>query len=153
MPYLLLPRVQEEGIVTQIEFDVLRRAATAAMSRAYAPYSHFPVGAAGITLDGEIISSVNVENVSYGLGVCAEVALVSVGVSQGVLGPAGSALSAVAVVDAHGSPLTPCGRCRQVLLEFGGPSLLVDGTEGPRTLGELLPDAFGPTHLDAVRGR
>ncbi len=138
--------------MTQIEFDVLRQAAATAMTRAYAPYSRFPVGAAAITVDGRMITSANVENVSYGLGVCAEVALVSVGVSEGVIGPAGSPLAAVAVVDAHGAPLTPCGRCRQVLLEFGGADLLVDGADGVRTLGELLPDAFGPSHLDAVRG-
>ncbi|GEE01978.1 putative cytidine deaminase Cdd [Gordonia spumicola] len=139
--------------MTRIDFDTLRSAAAAAMTRAYAPYSGFPVGAAAITVDGQIITSANVENVSYGLGVCAEVALVSVGVSTGVLGAAGTGLAAVAVVDANGSPLTPCGRCRQVLLEFGPSSMLVDSEAGPRTLGDLLPDAFGPSHLDAVRDR
>lgn len=141
--------------MTHIEFDVLRTAAAAVMTRAYAPYSRFPVGAAAITSEGELITGANVENVSYGLGLCAEVALVSVGVSRGALDGSVSEshrrLVGVAVCDGDGRPLTPCGRCRQVLLEFGGPELLVDGADGPRRLGELLPDAFGPADLDRVR--
>lgn len=141
--------------MTHIEFDVLRNAAATAMTRAYAPYSRFPVGAAAVTAAGELITAANVENVSYGLGLCAEVALVSVGVSQGSLeglgGEGGKRLAAVAVCDGDGRRLTPCGRCRQVLLEFGGPELLVDGVDGPRPLADLLPDAFGPADLDRVR--
>ncbi|WOC11222.1 Cytidine deaminase [Gordonia sp. MP11Mi] len=141
--------------MTRIDFEVLQEAAATAMTRAYAPYSRFPVGAAAITEDGEIITAANVENVSYGLGLCAEVALVSVGVSRGVLdgsqGDRNKRLVAVTVCDGGGRSLTPCGRCRQVLLEFGGPGLLVDGAQGPRPLGELLPDAFGPDDLDRVR--
>ncbi|MBB4135673.1 cytidine deaminase [Gordonia humi] len=64
----------------------------------------------------------------------------------------GRRLVAVAVVDGDGRVLTPCGRCRQVLLEFGGPELMIDTVDGPRPLGELLPDAFGPADLDRVRG-
>ena len=146
--------------MTHIEFDVLRESAATAMTRAYAPYSGFPVGAAAITSAGELITAANVENVSYGLGLCAEVALVSVGVSRGSLEGSrgdvesahGKRLAAVSVCDGDGRPLTPCGRCRQVLLEFGGSDLLVDGADGPRPLGELLPDAFGPADLDRVRG-
>ena len=142
--------------MTQINFAALRRAACEALTRAYAPYSEFPVGAAAITSDGELITAGNVENVSYGLGLCAEVALVSVGVARGSLGGLSGEsrrLAAIAVVDARGVALTPCGRCRQVLYEFGGGELLVDGTDGPRPLAELLPDAFGPEHLAAVRER
>lgn len=142
--------------MTHIEFDVLQNAAATAMNRAYAPYSRFPVGAAAITAEGELITAANVENVSYGLGLCAEVALVSVGVSQGSLEGSGGdrrkRLVGVSVCDGDGRRLTPCGRCRQVLLEFGGPELLVDGADGPRPLGQLLPDAFGPADLDRVRG-
>ncbi|MCF8570512.1 cytidine deaminase [Gordonia sp. HY002] len=127
------------------------------MTRAYAPYSRFPVGVAAITAEGELITAANVENVSYGLGLCAEVALVSVGVSQGSLeglgGDSRKRLVGVSVCDGDGRTLTPCGRCRQVLLEFGGPELLVDGVDGPRPLGDLLPDAFGPADLDRVRGQ
>ncbi|MFC3244022.1 cytidine deaminase [Gordonia humi] len=143
-------------MVTHVDFDVLRKCAVDAMTRAYAPYSGFPVGASAITSEGELISAANVENVSYGLGLCAEVALVSVGVSRGALVEpsrvSGRRLVAVAVVDGDGRVLTPCGRCRQVLLEFGGPELMIDTVDGPRPLGELLPDAFGPADLDRVRG-
>ena len=142
--------------MTQIDFEVLRISAREAVTRAYAPYSRFPVGAAAITSEGELISAANVENVSYGLGLCAEVALVSVGVARGTLdglSGGGRRLTAVAVVDGNGAPLTPCGRCRQVLYEFGGGDLLIDGADGPRALATLLPDAFGPQHLDAVRER
>lgn len=132
-------------------FDTLRTAANTAMTRAYAPYSAFAVGAAGITSNGDVITGCNVENVSYGLGVCAEVSMVCSGFSAGLLGTdtsePGPTIVAVSVCDARGAVLTPCGRCRQVLREFGGDGLLVDSASGPRTLGELLPDAFGPDHL------
>ena len=104
------------------------------------PYSRFPVGAAGLLRDGEVISAANVENASYGLGLCAETALVAVLVSGG--GGRGD-LVAVAVTDADGLDLPPCGRCRQVLHEMGGPGLLVNG----RPMSELLPEAFGPEDL------
>lgn len=128
---------------TDIDFDALRSAARDVMTRAYAPYSGFPVGAAAISEQGHIVTGCNVENVSYGLGVCAEVAVVACAVSAGV-----RKLRAVSVCDADGRVLTPCGRCRQVLAEFGGGELLVDSERGPRALGELLPDAFGPDDLD-----
>ncbi|GAA4748812.1 cytidine deaminase [Gordonia alkaliphila] len=127
---------------TEIHFDDLRDAARDVMTRAYAPYSGFPVGAAAISGEGGMVLGANVENVSYGLGVCAEVALVSAAVSAGV-----RRLRAISICDRDGRVLTPCGRCRQVLLEFGGPGLLVDSVHGPRALAELLPDAFGPDDL------
>ncbi|GAC56684.1 cytidine deaminase [Gordonia hirsuta DSM 44140 = NBRC 16056] len=130
---------------SEIDFAALRRAAREVMARAYAPYSGFPVGAAAVGVEGHIVRGCNVENVSYGLGVCAEVALVSAAVSSGV-----RQLRAISVCDAHGRILTPCGRCRQVLLEFGGPGMIVDTVHGPRALAELLPDAFGPADLDRV---
>lgn len=133
-------------MVTEIDWDVLRDKARSMIGRAYAPYSRYPVGAAGITAEGGVVAGCNVENVSYGLGICAEVALVAALVNDG-----GGALRAVSVCDARGAVLMPCGRCRQVLLEHGGRELLVDHTGGPRMLAELLPDAFGPDDLEAVR--
>lgn len=130
-----------------IDFEALRAAAREAMSRAYAPYSGFAVGAAGLTEDGRVWVGGNVENVSYGLGVCAEVSMVTAAVSAGE-----RILRAVSVCDADGTVLAPCGRCRQVLLEFGGAGLLVDTEHGARALAELLPAAFGPDDLARVRG-
>ncbi|WP_159067464.1 cytidine deaminase [Gordonia iterans] len=132
---------------SEIDFAALRQAAQRVMTRAYAPYSGFAVGAAGVSEEGHIVAGCNVENVSYGLGVCAEVALVAGAVSSGV-----RRLRAVSVCDADGRILTPCGRCRQVLLEFGGEGLLVDSARGPRALAELLPEAFGPGDLARVEG-
>ena len=115
-------------------------------ARAYAPYSGFPVGAAGLVDDGRTVVGCNVENVSYGLGLCAECAVVAALVAGG-----GGRLVALVCVDAADNVLMPCGRCRQVLLEHGGPQLLIDHPDGPKPLAELLPEAFGPGDLDRVR--
>ncbi|BBY57357.1 cytidine deaminase [Mycolicibacterium sarraceniae] len=123
----------------------MRAKAIEASSHAYAPYSEFPVGAAALVDDGRVVVGCNVENVSYGLSLCAECAVVCALTSGG-----GGRLLAVAVVDATGAALMPCGRCRQLLLEHGGPTLLVDHPRGPRRLAELLPDAFGPDDLARV---
>jgi cytidine deaminase len=139
--------------VSEVDWDGLRAAARAAMRLAYAPYSNFPVGAAGLTADGRVVTGCNVENASYGLGLCAECGLVSAlhgtgrAGGKGVAGGDAPRLVAVAIVDGHGDPLLPCGRCRQLLSEHGGPELRVDAAGGIRRLGELLPDAFGPDHL------
>jgi cytidine deaminase len=125
-----------------IDWNTLRDKAIQAAQRAYAPYSRFPVGAAALVDDQRIITGCNVENVSYGLGLCAECAVVCALHSTG-----GGRLLALACVDGTGSPLMPCGRCRQVLLEHGGPDLLIDHPDAPRRLGDLLPDAFGPDVL------
>ncbi len=132
-------------MTTEIDWKLLRDRAIEVAARAYAPYSGFPVGAAGLADDGRVITGCNVENVSYGLGLCAECAVVC-----GLISGGGGRLLAVAVVDATGAPLMPCGRCRQLLLEHGGPEMLVDHAEGPRRLAELLPDAFGPDDLARV---
>lgn len=121
-----------------VDWNLLRDKAIQAAKGAYAPYSRFPVGAAALVDDGRVITGCNVENVSYGLGLCAECGVVSALHSTG-----GGRLVALACVDAQGRPLMPCGRCRQVLLEHGGPGLLIDHPVRPRGLGELLPDAFG----------
>jgi cytidine deaminase len=135
------------GIVADaIDWKSLRDKAIHAARGAYAPYSGFPVGAAALVDDGRIVTGCNVENVSYGLGLCAECAVVCALHSTG-----GGRLRALACVDGAGAPLMPCGRCRQVLLEHGGPDLLIDHPEGPRRLGVLLPDAFGPDDIAAYQ--
>lgn len=130
-------------MAVEIQWKSLRDKAISVVANAYAPYSGFPVGAAAIVDDGRIILGCNVENVSYGLGLCAECAVVCALHSSG-----GGRLVALSCVAADGAPLMPCGRCRQVLLEHGGPELLIDHRDGPRTLAELLPDAFGPADLE-----
>jgi len=127
----------------RIDWKLLRDNAIEVSKVAYAPYSGFPVGAAALVDDGRVIRGCNVENVSYGLGLCAECAVVCVLFSGG-----GGRLVALSCVAADGAPLMPCGRCRQVLFEHGGPDLLIDHPEGPRRLAELLPDAFGPADLE-----
>lgn len=129
-----------------VDWKTLRAKAHEVMGRAYAPYSRFPVGAAALVDDGRIVVGCNVENVSHGVGLCAECVLVGSLISGG-----GGRLRAVTVCDARGAVLSPCGRCRQILAEHGGPGLEVDTHRGPRPLSELLPDAFGPGDLDAVR--
>ncbi|HET7741337.1 MAG TPA: cytidine deaminase [Mycobacterium sp.] len=133
-------------MATEIDWKDLRHNAISVSKLAYAPYSGFPVGAAALTEDGRVVVGCNVENVSYGLGLCAECSVVCAMHSSG-----GGRLVALACVDGSGTLLMPCGRCRQVLLEHGGPGMLIDHPAGPRTLGELLPDAFGPDDLDRVQ--
>ena len=135
-----------------IDWPALRAAATAAASRAYAPYSGLRVGAAGLTSDGAIVVGCNVENASFGLTLCAECGLVAALHAAGPANPAAlPALQAVAVVAGDGEPLLPCGRCRQLLLEAGGGGLLVDTADGPVELRVLLPTAF--TTVDLTQRR
>ncbi|MCW2948287.1 MAG: cytidine deaminase [Actinoallomurus sp.] len=129
--------------MSEIDWDALRDAARAAMTNAYAPYSGYPVGAAGLTGDGRIVSGCNVENASYGVGLCAECGLVSA-----LHGSGGGRLVAVAVVERHGEPVMPCGRCRQLLWEHGGADMLLETVRGVRPMSEVLPDAFGPEDLE-----
>ena len=134
---------RQAEVAAEIDWSALRTAATEAMQRAYAPYSRFPVGAAGLTDDGRIVAGCNVENASYGLGLCAECGLVS------QLRMSGAArLVAVVCVNAEGAALMPCGRCRQLLHEHGGDELLLEMPSGVRRLAEVLPDAFGPQWLE-----
>jgi cytidine deaminase len=125
-----------------IDWPTLREAATNAMRSAYAPYSNFPVGVAALVDDGRIVTGCNVENASYGIGLCAECGLVSNLILSG-----GGRLVAVACVDAHGNALMPCGRCRQLLWEHGGAECLLDSVSGIKPMSEILPDAFGPDDL------
>jgi len=146
----------------KIDWPQLRAAAVDVAGRAYAPYSRLRVGAAGLTGDGRVVTGCNVENASFGLTLCAECGLVSAlhatppaqSAAQGGdldIAPAAPGLVAVAVVAGDGAPLLPCGRCRQLLLEAGGPELLVDTAEGPLPLSDLLPAAFGGADLSARR--
>jgi cytidine deaminase len=144
------PPTRTSAFIHKINFvtdwPALRQAATEVAANAYAPYSGLRVGAAGLTSDGQVVTGCNVENASYGLTLCAECGLVC------ALHAAGSsALTAVAVVAGDGQPLLPCGRCRQLLLEAGGPGLLLDTDQGPVELGALLPAAFTGTDLAARR--
>ena len=135
-----------------IDWAGLRAAATEAASRAYAPYSRLRVGAAGQTADGRVVTGCNVENASYGLTLCAECGLVSALHATAPHAAASTpALVAVSVVAADGAPLVPCGRCRQLLLEAGGPGLVVDTPTGPADLASLLLSAFDPRELAARR--
>ncbi len=130
--------------MSEIDWKTLRDKAIKVMRNAYAPYSRFPVGAAALGSDGRIVSGCNVENVSYGLGLCAECVLIG-----NLFAGGGGRLLAISVTDSRGEILMPCGRCRQLLYEHGGPDLQVDHKAGPVPLRTLLPDAFGPDDLDA----
>lgn len=127
-------------------------AAREAMGSAYAPYSDFRVGAALRFDDGAIVTGTNVENASYGLSLCAETVAVAKAMAEGRRG----GLVEIAVTGTGPAPVTPCGRCRQVLnelAELGGtdPVVWACGTDEVREyrLSGLLPAAFGPNSLEA----
>ncbi|PFG36127.1 cytidine deaminase [Flavimobilis soli] len=126
----------------EIDWEALRAAARDVMTRAYVPYSKFPVGVAALVDDGRIVVGCNVENASYPVGLCAECGLVSQLHASG-----GGRLVAFTCVDGQGNTLMPCGRCRQLLWEHGGARLLVDSVSGIKPMSEVLPDAFGPDDL------
>jgi cytidine deaminase len=128
-----------DGASPDVDWPALRAAARDAMTRAYAPYSRFRVGAAGLVDDGRLIVGCNVENASYGLTLCAECGLVSELHASG-----GGRLVAVACVGPDATPVMPCGRCRQLLWENGGPSMLLETPHGVVPMTQVLPDAFGP---------
>jgi len=132
--------------MTEVDWKILREAAIEAMQRAYAPYSRFPVGAAALVDDGRVVTGCNVENASYGLGLCAECGLVSALHASG-----GGRLVALSCVDGDGEPLMPCGRCRQLLWEHGGAALRIETVAGPVLMAELLPHAFDVADLGRAR--
>jgi len=129
-----------------IDWGALRASAIDAMGHAYAPYSRFKVGVAGLVDDGRIVTGCNVENAAYGVGLCAECGMVSELHATG-----GGRLVAVVCVDQHGDPLMPCGRCRQLLWEHGGADCLLVTPEGILPMSDVLPQAFGPGDLIARR--
>ena len=132
--------------MTDVDWKALQEQATEAMRHAYAPYSRFPVGAAALVDDGRTVTGCNVENAAYGVTLCAECGLVSELVRSG-----GGRLTHFVCVDGEGAVLMPCGRCRQLLWEHGGPDLLLQTVSGLKRMDEVLPDAFGPEQLDAPR--
>ena len=129
-------------MTNDINWDLLKEAAIKAMQKAYAPYSHFPVGAAALVADGRIVSGCNVENASYGVGLCAECGLVS---NLSMTG--GGKLVAFYCVDGAENVLMPCGRCRQLLFEHSQEGMLLQTVSGIKTIEQVLPDAFGPRDL------
>ena len=131
---------------TEATWVELRAQAIAAMRRAYAPYSNYPVGAAALVDDGRIVTGCNVENAAYGVTLCAECGLVSDLINTG-----GGRLVAFTCVNGDEETIVPCGRCRQLLYEHGGPDLLVKMPGGVMPMSEVLPEAFGPWDLAEMK--
>ena len=129
--------------ISGIDWDELRSTARELAGRAYAPYSKFPVGAAGLAEDGRVVAGCNVENAGYGVALCAECGLISDLVAGG-----GGRLVAFCCVDREGTVIMPCGRCRQLLWEHGGPQMQLLTPAGVQTMAQVLPQAFDATTMD-----
>lgn len=138
--------IERVRLISDVDWEELRHRAQEASDRAYAPYSGYRVGAAGLAEDGRILSGCNVENAAYGVALCAECGLVSALVAGG-----GGRLVAVTCCNGKGEQIMPCGRCRQLLWEHGGPTLLVDTPVGIQTMAQVLPLAFGASDLDHLK--
>ena len=132
--------------MAEVDWGRLQVAATEVAARAYAPYSRYRVGAAALADDGRLLVGCNVENAGYGVTLCAECGVVSQLHATG-----GGRLTHFVCVNGEGAVIMPCGRCRQLLFEQGGATLLVLTTRGVRRMDEVLPDAFGPDDLEDVR--
>lgn len=130
--------------ITEELWQRLHAEAVAALEHSYSPYSNFPVGVAALVDDGRIISGANIENASYGVTLCAECSLVSALHMGG-----GGKLRAFVCVDGQEQTLMPCGRCRQLLFEHAAAGMQLRTLSGIKTINEVLPDAFGPSTLDA----
>ena len=128
--------------LASVDWDKLRTAAVEAAAQAYCPYSGLAVGAAAVVDDGRLVVGCNVENASYGLGLCAECTMAGQLRLTG-----GGRFVAVACRSGEGELLMPCGRCRQVLYELGGPECVLDTPAGPMAMRDVLPHAFGPDDL------
>ena len=139
--------MRHSGRVDDQTWDELKNAAVEVMGRAYAPYSHYPVGAAALVDDGRLVVGCNVENAAYGVVLCAECGLVSQLHATG-----GGRLTHFVCVNRDGDVIMPCGRCRQLLFEHGGRDLLLWTVSGIKPMSEVLPDAFGPDDLASVAG-
>ncbi|MEE6280558.1 cytidine deaminase [Georgenia sunbinii] len=133
-------------MIDDATWEHLRERAREMTERAYVPYSGYPVGAAALVDDGRTVTGCNVENAGYGVTLCAECGLVSELFATG-----GGRLVAFVCVDGQGTVIVPCGRCRQLLWEHGGADLLVEMPSGIRPMTEVLPEAFGPDHLETYR--
>ena len=131
--------------LTDAHWRALHELAVEAMTRAYAPYSRFKVGAAALVDDGRLVSGCNVENAGYGVTLCAECGLVSDLVRTG-------GGHQVACVDAHGRALAPCGRCRQLLSEHAADGMVLAMPAGMMTIDEVLPDRFSAADVERVVG-
>ena len=129
------------------DWDRLTAAAVEVSRHAYVPYSRFPVGAAALAEDGRLLVGCNVENAAYGVDLCAECGVVSSLHATG-----GGRLTHFVCVNKEAEVIMPCGRCRQLLYENGGPGLMLLTTSGVRPMTEVLPDAFGPADLERVEG-
>jgi cytidine deaminase len=125
------------------DWEALRAAAVEVAARAYAPYSRFRVGAAATADDGRVLVGCNVENAAYGVTLCAECGVVSQLHATG-----GGRLTHFVCVNGSGEVIMPCGRCRQLLYENGGPDLLLMTVDGVHRMDDVLPWAFGPADLD-----
>ncbi|WP_435743548.1 cytidine deaminase [Nocardioides sp. SYSU DS0663] len=130
------------GLDDDPAWAALRAEAVEAMRLAYAPYSGYRVGAAARVEDGRVVSGCNVENAAYGVALCAECGLVSQLHRTG-----GGRLTHFVCVDGEGAVIMPCGRCRQLLWENGGPELELWTVSGLKRMAEVLPDAFGADDL------
>ena len=128
----------------EIDWARLQAHATELMGRAYAPYSNFPVGVAGLVEDGRVVGGCNVENAGYGVTLCAECGMVSELIASG-----GGRLVAVACVNHAGELIMPCGRCRQLIWEHGGAQCQLATPQGVLPMDQVLPQAFGREDLDA----
>lgn len=126
----------------EIEWEPLREAARGVMQQAYVPYSNYPVGAAALVDDGRVVTGCNVENASYGVGLCAECGLVSELARGG-----GGRIVAFTCCDGLGEILMPCGRCRQLLNEFKSEDMVIDTPVGVLPFDDILPHSFGPSNL------
>ena len=125
------------------DWAALRTTAHQMTARSYAPYSNFQVGAAALADDGRLVRGCNVENASFGVTLCAECGLISDLVAGG-----GGRLVAFCCVDREGAVIMPCGRCRQLLWEHGGPQLQLLTPAGVQTMAQVLPQAFDATTMD-----
>jgi cytidine deaminase len=138
--------VTEQDHGQDFDWEALTAAAREVSTRAYVPYSAYPVGAAARVDDGRLVVGCNVENAAYGVALCAECGLVSSLHAGG-----GGRLTHFVCVNGRGAVIMPCGRCRQLLWEAGGPELLVMTVRGVRPMSDVLPDGFGADDLEAVR--
>ncbi|MFC7341392.1 cytidine deaminase [Saccharopolyspora griseoalba] len=123
--------------MSDVDWEALRAAAVGAAAHAYCPYSGLQVGAAALCDDGRVVTGCNVENGSYGVTLCAECTMAGQLQLTG-----GGRFVAMACRSGRGALLMPCGRCRQILQELGGPNCLIDTPRGILPMTEVLPEAF-----------